>query len=248
MVYNHTSQPSPSSIAFPSPVRVTLASFFFFLFFFSLPLFSTTLHSVSTRFQFPVNSSGSPSRDRHSSSFSFSAPSVLYSCWKFFETPNFARPSASLFVTSSLSRLASPRPTLLASIYFPASSTFLEILWIVRTASLERYPSFFLISPIFVFQLSPSSLFFSQQFSFYRFSFPSLLSYLPFISACIFLPRRTILSANRKNYPNEFRINSKNSNFHLPPFPLKIRLIEWIDLSRHDRIYLENKVAYIYIN
>lgn len=138
MVYNHTSQPSPSSnsIASPSPVRVTLASFFFFLFFFSLPLFSTTLHSVSTRFQFPVNSSGSPSRDRHSSSFSFSAPSVLYSCWKFFETPNFARPSASLFVTSSLSRLASPRPTLLASIYFPASSTFLEILWIVRTASL----------------------------------------------------------------------------------------------------------------
>lgn len=179
MVYNHTSQPSPSSIAFPSPVRVTLASFFFFLFFFSLPLFSTTLHSVSTRFQFPVNSSGSPSRDHHSSSFSFSAPSVLYSCWKFFETPNFARPSASLFVTSSLSRLASPRPTLLASIYFPASSTFLEILWIVRTASLLAGTISFVLSNFSDICLSafPLLSLFPNNFPFIAFRFRYFLIY-----------------------------------------------------------------------
>lgn len=133
MVYNHTSQPPPPSrpsrslsplpYALPSPL------------FSSPPLFLLPFldHSpVSTRFQFPVNSSGSPSRDR----LLLLLPSLFFTVLgNFSKRSTLLALSASHFVTSSLSRLASLRPTL-ASIYFPASSTFLEILWIVRTASL----------------------------------------------------------------------------------------------------------------
>lgn len=226
MVYNHTSQPSLSSnsIAFPSPVHVTLASFFSFLPFLH--------HSpVSTRFQFPVNSSGSPSRDRHSSSslfsFCFSAPCSLQ-LLEIFRNAQLCSPSASLFVTSSLSRLASPRPTL-ASIYFPASSTFLEILWIVRSASLLAGTISFVLSNFSDICLSalPPPLF-PNNFPFIAFRFHRYFLIYRSSARVFFYHVETWNNplGNRKNYPNYFFVYSENKleelEISLTAFSLKI--------------------------
>lgn len=182
MAYNHTCQASSPLVRPTRPSSLYLS-----LNFFSLPLALSTFLLLLNSYEFRI------ARDHR-----FVSSVVLRSSWKFFETPRNLLSSSSSSTSKRLLCRAPPvssslsllhrftfQPLQLPSRFF---GLFVQLLSFSLSLFPERYPSFFLISPLFVFQLSlllPSLFLCPFSFCAFRFydSIVLLLSCLPFISA-----------------------------------------------------------------